>query len=244
MTLSPGQPSELLKVTNNDEHGASYQIRSFLWSQTPDGTIRLSPSSDIVAFPEVFTLGPNETRNIRVGVLHRPGAIEETYRLIVQQLPPPPSPGRSIQILPGFDLPVYFTSADAEGKPHIGTPAVSMGMVSFTVADTGTAHVHVKRLTVTGYGDAGKAIFSVAAAPSYVLAGGRRDYAVQIAAHDCAEARKISILATFSNQIPPVTQEVAVPPGACTGSQVGLTGFASDTSQKVNILAASAGSSQ
>lgn len=244
MTLSPGQPSELLKVTNNDQREASFQVRSFLWSQTPDGTIRLSPSSDIVAFPEVFTLGPNETRNIRVGVLHRLGAIEETYRLIVQQLPPPPLPGRAIQILPAFDLPVYFTSAGAEGKPHIGTPAFSTGTFSFTVADIGTAHVHVERLTVTGYGDAGKTIFSVTAGPSYVLAGGRRDYAVQIAAHDCAEARKIAIVATFSHHIPPAIQEVAVPPGACTGSQVGLTGFASDTSQHVNIVAAGAGSSQ
>lgn len=237
--LSPSQSSELLRVTNDAADPSSFQIQTFLWTQAPDGTIELHPSLSIVAFPEVFTIGPNETRNIRIGVLQPSGAAEATYRLIVQQLPPPPVPGKVIEILPGVDLPVFIARNDAAAKPALAGPTVAQGRLSFALSDAGTAHLLLRRLTVTGHNASGKSVFTLAAAPSYVLAGGSRDYAVQIGAGDCAEIRTIAIEARFADQIPAVTQNVAVPPDACTGAEVGLTGFASDTRQQVKILAAS-----
>ncbi|HVE23387.1 MAG TPA: fimbria/pilus periplasmic chaperone [Acidocella sp.] len=215
MRLSPNQPSELLRVTNDGDSENSFQIRTFVWTQLPDGTIDLHPSLSIVAFPEVFTIGPNETRNIRVGVLQPSGAAEATYRLVVQQLPPPPLPGKVIQILPGIDLPVFIARDDVAGKPEIAGAAVAQGALSFALADAGTAHILLQRLIVTGRDEAGRRVFAAAAAPSYVLAGGHRDYAVQIGAGDCTRIRAIAITAHFADQIPPVTQEVIVPPDAC-----------------------------
>ncbi len=245
ISLSPGQPSELLKVTNEGDAPSSFQIQSFLWTQAPDGTIDLHPSLTIVAFPEVVTIGPKETRNIRVGVLQSlSGAAEATYRLIVQQLPPPPMPGKVIQILPGIDLPIFIARNDAAAKPAITSPTVAQGRLSFALTDAGTAHMLLRRLTVTGRNASGKNVFANAAAPSYVLAGGRRDYELQIGADDCAAMRTIAIVATFGDQIPAITQDVDVPPNACTGAPVGLTGFASDTRQQVKILAASDGANQ
>ena len=197
-----------------------------------------------MAFPEVFTIGANETRNIRVGVLQSSGAAEETYRLIVQQLPPPPLPGKVIQVLPGVDLPVFIARNDATGKPAIAGPTVVQGRLSFALTDAGTAHFLLRRLTVTGRDGSGKSVFSIAAAPSYVLAGGSRDYTLQLAENDCAAIRTIALVASFADQIPTITQNVAVAPDACVGAQLGLTGFASNTRQQVKILAASVSSSQ
>lgn len=238
--LSPSQPSELLRVTNDGDSANSFQIQTFVWTQSPDGTIDLHPSLSIVAFPEVFTIGPNETRNIRVGVLQSSGAAEATYRLVVQQLPPPPLPGKVIQILPGIDLPVFIARDDAAGKPEIAGVTVAQGMLSFALSDSGTAHILLQRLVVTGRDEAGRRVFAAVAAPSYVLAGGHRDYAVQIGAGDCIRIRTIAIAAHFADQIPPVTQEVIVPPDACSGATPGLTGFAIDTRQHVKILTDSA----
>lgn len=242
MTLSPSQMSDLLKVTNDGDSEASFQIRTFAWSQTPDGTIDLKPSSEIVAFPEIFTIGPSETRPIRIGVLRPPGTTEKTYRVLVQELPPPHLPGRTIQLLPQLDMPVYVTPPTAEGVPEIAMPAVAGGMLLFAVADTGTAHIKITRLSITGHGD-GQTIFTVSSAPTYVLAGGRRDYAVQIGASDCAKTRTISIAATLSDPDRTVTQEVMIPPDGCSG-QAGLTGFELDTRQKVTIVTETARSSQ
>src|SRR5271165_3190496 len=47
--LSPAQTSVLLKVTNGGDSDGSFQIQTFNWTQTPDGTIELSPSAEIVA---------------------------------------------------------------------------------------------------------------------------------------------------------------------------------------------------
>jgi fimbrial chaperone protein len=244
MWLSPDQPSDLLKVSNDADTGASFQIQAFLWTQSPDGTIDLQPSPAIVAFPEVFTIGPNETRNIRVGVLQPPLAAEATFRLIVQQLPPPPLPGRVIQILPGINLPVFMARNDAVAKPEISRPVVAQARLSFALSDAGTAHLLLRRLTIMGRNAAGGSVFSVAAAPSYVLAGGRRDYALQIGAGDCAQLRTITIMATFADEVPPVTQPVAVPPEGCAGAPMGLTGFTNDTRQQVKILPARADGGQ
>ena len=210
MTLSPSAPSELLRITNDGDLKNSFQIQAFLWTQLPDGTIDLHPSLTIVVFPEVFTIGPNETRNIRIGVLQPSSAAEATYWLVVQQLPPPPVPGKMIQILPGVDLPVFIARNDAVGKPEIAGPTIAQGQLFFTLTDAGTAHVLLKKLIVTGRNAAGKGVFSATAAPSYVLAGGRRDYAVQIGAGDCARLQTIAISATFADQIQAVTQEIPV----------------------------------
>jgi fimbrial chaperone protein len=240
MRLSPSQPSELLRVTNDGDSENSFQIQAFIWTQSPDGTIDLHPSLSIVAFPEVFTIGPNETRNIRVGVLQPSGAAEATYRLVVQQLPPPPLPGKVIQILPGIDLPVFIARGDAAGKPEIADATVAQGRLSFALSDSGTAHILLQELVVTGRDEAGRRVFAAAAAPSYVLAGGHRDYAVQIGTGDCTRIQTIAITAHFADQIPPVTQEVSVLPDACLGAQPGFSGFANDTRQHVKILADSA----
>ncbi len=235
--LSPAQTSVLLKVTNGGDSDGSFQIQTFSWTQTPDGTMELSPSAEIVAFPAVFTLGGNQIRNIRIGAVRRPGVTEDTYRIVVQQLPPPPVPGKStIQVLAAFDLPVFATPAAATAAPAIAAHTFSSGALSFSVTNAGTAHFRIDRLTVTGHDPAGHSSFAIAAAPSYVLAGGQRDYTIDIAPHDCTAIQTITIAASLSEPFQTITTDVPVPPSACAGAQAPKTSFEGDTRQAVKFL--------
>lgn len=245
IVLSSAQTSELLQVTNEGDSASSLQIQTFSWTQTQDGRMELRPSAEIVAFPAVFTIGPNQIRNIRIGVVRAPGTTEQTYRIIVQQLPPPPIAGRAkIQVLTAFDLPVFATPAGVEAAPAITSPTFAAGALSFSVTDAGTAHIRIDRLTVTGHDRAGHSSFVVGAIPSYVLAGGRRDYTVDIAPHDCTETKTMTITASLANSAQSLTTDFPVPQGACVGSHLSKTGFEGNTGQAVQFLQDNAGAAQ
>ncbi len=244
ITLSPSQSSMLLKVTN-DGGGGSFQVQAYSWTQTPDGKMQLLPSAEIVAFPAIFTLDAGQIRNIRIGLVRPPGGTEKPYRVIIQQLPPPPIPGRSmIQVLAAFDLPAFAAPNNVAPVPTIASQGLAAGAFSFSVTDPGTAHMRIDRLTVTGQGKDGRRRFVVAAAPSYVLAGGRRDYTVDIAPRDCAAIKTITIAAALASSAHPLTTDVPVPAGACVDSPFSETGFKGNTAQTVQFLSGDAGSAQ
>jgi fimbrial chaperone protein len=245
ITLSPDQTSALMQVANGTAAGTSFQIQTYAWTQSDDGKMRLLPSDNIVAFPSVFNIGPGKTRDIRVAVLQPPQTAEDTYRIIVQQLPAPPVPGAArIQVLAAFNLPVYLTTPGAAPVPAIASAGINHGALGFAVANTGTAHMRISKILVTGLNAAGAQTFQVGAGPGYVLAGGRRVYNVDLAPQDCARTSVIHIAANLIEPVQNMAADVSVSPSACAGAGASRTGFEGAAAQGVVVLSAPAGSGQ
>ena len=96
------------------------QIRVFRWSQA-GGQDQLTETQDIVASPPAVTIEPGLDHLVRlVRVAAAPVAGEESYRLLVDELAPPPDPNTTgITFVVRYSVPVFFHDAGAQPNPGL-----------------------------------------------------------------------------------------------------------------------------
>ena len=86
--LSKDTTSVLLSVENEGDSDLRAQISGFAWGESANGKMELTPTDDLIFFPTLITMGPHETRSIRVGLATAPATTaEKTYRVFVEELP-------------------------------------------------------------------------------------------------------------------------------------------------------------
>ena len=100
-----------LTLRNDDDVEVTAQTRVFRWSQSAGKEI-LEPTADVVASPPAVKLSPHTDYVVRVvRVTKQPIQGEESYRVIVDQLPQPQKQtARAINLLVRQSIPVFFRS--------------------------------------------------------------------------------------------------------------------------------------
>src|SRR5204862_14853 len=122
-----------------------YQITAYRWSQAPDGGIGLKPATDLLAYPQMVSLGPGEERIARIAFTGKPGAAEATYRLIVEELPTPQDAAQpkamGLHMRARFNVPVFVAPAKIEVKAAAEAAEAHPGELRFRVRNSGTVRV-------------------------------------------------------------------------------------------------------
>ena len=109
VNLSAQQKVASLTVLNQGQEATTIQLEVLAWSQDQDGKDVFEPTKNILANPPVFTIAPNSSQVIRLG-LRKPalGQSEESYRLFLQEVPPPPKEGfNGLSIALRLSIPVF-----------------------------------------------------------------------------------------------------------------------------------------
>ena len=92
VTLSESQSMGAITVRNDGAEPVSMQMEMLNWSQA-EGKDVLTPTRDLLANPPIFTVPAGGSQLVRVGLRRAPdGQRELTYRIGLQELPPPPIP--------------------------------------------------------------------------------------------------------------------------------------------------------
>jgi fimbrial chaperone protein len=93
-------------------------VRVFRWTQV-DGADRLEPTTDVVASPPGTTLAPKAEYTVRiVRTSTRPVKGEESYRLLVDEIPDPRARREGeIALVMRHSIPVFFS--DGAGAPPL-----------------------------------------------------------------------------------------------------------------------------
>ena len=109
--LSKSIPSAVMQVVNSSDKNTTVQLHIMHWSQV-DGEDSLKPTRDLVATPQIFNLKAGATQIIRVGLLRKiDEPAEAAYRMIIEEIPPPPSPEFvGFQVALKISIPIFFTS--------------------------------------------------------------------------------------------------------------------------------------
>ena len=148
--LSQATPAAALTVRNEEDVEVVIQVETLQWSQA-DGQDALGPTRDLVASPLVFTLPPNGTQLVRVALRRAPDERRElSYRLVVQEVPPPPSPGfTGLQVALRMSLPV-FVAATAPSAPGLQWSVTrdADGALTVTANNAGASHARVLGFSV------------------------------------------------------------------------------------------------
>lgn len=186
--LAPGRPAAVVTLTNSGEAPLLLQVETFAWRSSPS-TADLEPTRELVAVPPLLRLAPGDRQIVRVARRSdAPPAVEESFRLLVTEVPSGEAAAGGVRLALRMSLPVFVTPPGARAEPRWTIERDAAGP-SLVVANRGRAHLHVRRIEVLaaarpiGLGDG----------PVYVLAG--REHRWSLAGARLEGARALSIRA-------------------------------------------------
>ncbi len=214
IALAPRSTSALLTLRNESDQNLRFELSVFAWSQSASGEMKLEPTSDIVFFPALLTLKPQEERKVRVGSVTQAAGHEKTYRIFVKELPPVEGAGGGgVRVLTTMGIPIFVRPEKEVATAALNELRHSSGQLQFALANTGTVHFIPQQITVRGLAD-GIQVFEKQVEGWYVLAGGRRDFGVPVPPEQCAQVTSLRVHVEFASAM--LEEDLRTPNGACT----------------------------
>lgn len=147
VALSADRPVASLTVSNSGEQPAVVQLQAQRWTQLA-GEDAFTDTTEILATPPILTVPAGESRVIRVGMRQRPDpAIEASYRLFLQEVPPAPAPGfQGLQVALRLSVPVFVAPAEAAPLALDWRATTHGEGLELGLANQGNTHVQVVSL--------------------------------------------------------------------------------------------------
>jgi|RhiMethySRZTD1v2_1073278.scaffolds.fasta_scaffold19885_2 fimbrial chaperone protein len=173
---APGAATTV-KLRNDGATPLNAQIRVFRWTQV-NGEDKLEPTNDVVASPPIAKLAPKVDYTVRLVRMNKsPVSNEETYRLLVDELPDAANQrNRAVNLLLRYSIPVFFYPA--AGRPPTLTWSVehSAGKLAVVAKNSGDRHLRISNLKLRD--DKGGSISFGEGLTGYVLGGSTRRWVV------------------------------------------------------------------
>jgi fimbrial chaperone protein len=197
LSLSGKNQSALLTLQSQTNEEIRFKILVQEWMQSPKGEMQLKDTKDIVVYPGLLTLAPNEERKLRIGTTVAAGAIERSYRVFVEELPPlraPQSTNKSeVKVLTKMGVPIFVTPDKPKAAGTVEGMALAKRKLVFTVKNTGNVYFLMQSVRVKALNAAGASAFEKDVESWYLLAGGTRVWEVEIPKEACAQSRAMTV---------------------------------------------------
>jgi len=181
--LSPSATSEVLHVTNSGKTDVTVQLHPMQWTQQ-EGEDQLKATHDLIVTPQIFNLKAGATQIIRIGLIKKIDSTSESaYRLIIEEIPPPPEPGfQGLQLALRISLPVFVRPAgQANQSLEVRIDPQSMTsteQIALELVNTGRIHVQLLNLTIHTE-DKREELLAALEKKIYLLAGQKKKITLQ-----------------------------------------------------------------
>lgn len=179
--LTPKAQTTALTVKNTSDEAVVVQVSIDAWSQDAGKDV-YAPTKELLATPPVMTIPPGDERVVRVGLRRAPDRDKElSYRLFLQEVPPPPKPGfQGLVVALRVGLPVFVAPAQGAAAPRMAWKASRLpdNKLEVSAVNEGTAHLQVADISVV---DGANAVATYSGL-TYVLPGQRRDWTLPLTA--------------------------------------------------------------
>ena len=121
ISFQPGQNAAGIQLQNNGDTPIYGQVRVYAWDQK-DGADVLTPTTSLVASPPVIEIAANSAQTIRL--VRRAGAAaangaEQTYRILIDELPRGDSQQGNVAIRLQYSVPAFVLPADTQAAPAL-----------------------------------------------------------------------------------------------------------------------------
>jgi fimbrial chaperone protein len=183
--LSPEQQTTVITLKNTSDKPTSIQIDVVGWAQL-DGKDVYTASRELLVSPPIVTIPAKSEQVVRAALRRQADANSElSYRINLQELPPPPVPGfTGIQVALRISLPVFVQSQKGNAAPKMVWNVVRMPDNSLKVGlkNQGNAHVHITDFSL--YLPGGNQAIASEPSASYVMAGQTREWLLKLASLD------------------------------------------------------------
>lgn len=164
-----GSSASTLMLKNPGKAPLKAQIRVYRWSLAA-GEEKLEPANDVVASPPMVSVKPGTDYTVRLVRLNKaPVQSEETYRVIIDEIPDPSQRAAGVvQLAFRYSIPVFFLpGANAKGQL---TWSVERRNGKLVVSATNTGARRVRLADLKAVDDKGKSAVIAKGLAGYVLA--------------------------------------------------------------------------
>ena len=184
--LSPDVRIAEFNVVSSEPAPTLMQVRLFAWTQV-NGVDQLTPSDNLVVGPPIFTLRPEKTQLIRVG-LRNLGTLtrEAAYRIVIAEVPTAPRPGLNFAFR--LSMPIFVSPAMPTGPKALwSADQIDASHLRITLTNVGDQHLRIETLRIANA--RGAAPFYTSTQAIYVLSGQPRSWVIPL-----DEARSVQVL--------------------------------------------------
>lgn len=212
--LDAESPSALVTIQNAGQAPSRLTVKVYAWAQDSRGEMVLSPTADVVAFPPVLELAPGARRNLRIGTTLAPGADEQSYRLILEEMPGAAGPGGArVQVLSRIGVPVFVSARAPAPGLELGEPTFSPGKAVLSLRNTGNVHLRPASATAELQDAAGATLAREPLDVWYLLPHGERVLEVALPGEACRAAVTLAVTVVLDGK--PARRTAPVPREAC-----------------------------
>ena len=207
--------SRLITLRNESDRLLRFQLTAFKWDQGTDGQMKLDPTTDVVFFPTLLSLGPKEEKKVRIGAVTPFAVTEKTYRIFIQELPPAADAGPAVgvAVLTRLGIPIFMRPAKEVAQATLKDLSLEDRTFSFALANTGSVHFLPERIVVSGAGRNGEQLFAREINAWYVLAGGTRVFEAQFDQAECERLAALAVEVKISGSV--LKERLEISPAAC-----------------------------
>jgi fimbrial chaperone protein len=140
-----------MTLRNDGTGRASFRATLHHWANDAAGNLALTPTTDLVVYPALFTIEPGAIRLLRIGTNLASAPNELAYRLVIEEMPSnaarPAAAG--VAMLTRLNMPVFVQPSSRQLKATLERPTVSGGVATIALANDGSVHVTPTRYTLT-----------------------------------------------------------------------------------------------
>ena len=168
--LAPADRAAVLTIQNHTDTDTTFQIRAFSWSQQ-NGAEQLLPTDALLVSPPLGTVAAGKDQVVRLVLRPIAPNREATFRILFDQILPPPKPG-SVNFALRLSIPVFVEPA-THVAPHLRWSLEHSYLVA---VNDGGSHVAVRNIQISTPN--GRALRLEQNVSPYVLAGATRRWRI------------------------------------------------------------------
>ncbi|PTV45599.1 pilus assembly protein [Acinetobacter oleivorans] len=172
------QTASSISLYNQSNESSDLQVRVFEWRQNA-GQDQLIPTDEIAVSPPFLKLQPNDSYNLRVVRINPvPVSGEQTYRIIIDELPKPidnRKVDQGVNVLLRSSLPLFVVNKDAITKLTWSIQQ-EQNNSSLIINNVGNRHALLSNLTLVDTTANKSYAIKVNTVNGYILAGKARNF--------------------------------------------------------------------
>jgi len=143
-----GESAASVTVTNSGNTAVTAQLRLFAWDQT-NNQDSLTSTEALVASPPMLKIPPGSSQTIRlVRVAQTPATSEESYRMIVDEIPDPGArgDGTSVVVQLRYSVPVFVLPKTSQNANATFKASLSGSKLLLDVTNRGKHHAQISNV--------------------------------------------------------------------------------------------------
>lgn len=196
LDLDQRASSGVITLTNDSDQAITFSVEAKEWTQDEQGKDHYSPTTDLVFFPKVLSINPQQERVIRAGLKVPPVKQEKTYRLFIKEEPPTrETAGAAVSIAVRFGVPIFAKPPREDIRGEITRTVLDQGKLLIAVRNTGNVHFRIDTTHVMGKNAAGEGIFSQDLKGWYLLTGAGQTFSLEIPEKICRQLKTVDVQA-------------------------------------------------